>query len=105
MFGGGTVYSSGEDSIFLHDCLERKLKMIAVPVAIAELHDDRESTWFSGYNDKFFGDKGVLYAHLYGANARWIALYNCFKHRNGRYRSYGWKQAYRRMCQGIRSYR
>lgn len=105
MFGGGAVYSSGEDSIFLHDCLKRKLRMIAVPVAIAELHDDRESTWFSGYNDKFFTDKGVTYAHLYGKAAKWIAFYNCFRHRNGRYRTYGWKQAYHRMCEGIRSYR
>lgn len=105
MFGGGAVYSSGEDSIFLHDCLKRKLNMIAVPIAIAELHDDRESTWFAGYNDKFFADKGAIYAHLYGRNARWIALYNCLRHRNGRYQAYGWKKAYRRMCEGIRSYR
>ena len=105
MFGGGAVYSSGEDSIFLHDCLKQGLKIIAVPVAVAELCDERESTWFSGYNDKFFADKGTLYAHLYGKKARLIALYNCFKHRKGRYSSYGWKQAYRRMCEGIKNHR
>ncbi|MBE6916160.1 MAG: glycosyltransferase [Ruminococcaceae bacterium] len=103
MFGGGAKYSSGEDSIFLRECLEYGLKMLAVPVAIAELHETRESTWFTGYNDKFFYDKGVLYAHLYGKSAYLIALYNCFKHRKGHYREYGWRNAYRRACEGIRS--
>lgn len=105
MFGGGAVYSSGEDSIFLYDCLKRKMKIIAVPVAIAQLHDDRESTWFSGYNDKFFFDKGVLYAHLYDKKAKFVALYNCFKHRKGRYSGYGWKNAYKKMKEGISSHR
>lgn len=105
MFGGGAKYSSGEDSIFLYDCLKRGLKMIAVPVAIAELQDNRESTWFTGYNDKFFYDKGVLYALLYGRYARLIALYNCLRHRNSHYRECGWKNAYRRTCEGICSQR
>ena len=26
----------------------------------------RESTWFHGYNEKFFHDRGVLYHYLYG---------------------------------------
>ena len=95
------MYSCGEDSIFLYDCLKRGLKMIAVPVSIAELRETRESTWFSGYNDKYFMDKGVLYAYLYGKRAPLIALYNCVRHRNGRYKSYGWKKAYQKMCTGI----
>ena len=101
LFGGGAVYSSGEDSIFLHDCLKRKLKILAVPVAIAGLYEERESTWFSGYTHKFFHDKGVLYAQLYGKLASCIA---CFKHRNGRYKSYGWKSAYKTMRQGIKTH-
>lgn len=102
MFGGGAVYSSGEDTVFIHECLKRKLKIIAVPIAIAELKNERESTWFSGYNDKFFVDKGVLYGHIYRKRARFIALYNCLKHRKDCYREYGWRKAYQRMCEGIR---
>lgn len=105
MFGGGAKFSNGEDSIFLHDCLKHGLKMLAVPVAIAELHEIRESTWFTGYDDNFFYGKGILYAHVYGKFAHLIALYNCLRHRNGLYRAYGWKNAYRRACAGIRSLR
>lgn len=103
LFGGGAKYSSGEDSIFLHDCLKRGLRIYAVPVAIALLQEERESTWFRGYTDKFFYDKGVFFAQMYGRNARWVALYNCVKQGNRRYKEWGWKKAYRRMLEGIRA--
>lgn len=31
----------------------------------------RKSTWFEGYTEKFFFDRGVLFAFLYGKSA-WI---------------------------------
>src|SRR5699024_11139668 len=58
-FGGGTEHSSGEDSLFLTECLKKKLNIIAVPVFIATLTEERDSTWFAGYNEKFFRDKGT----------------------------------------------
>lgn len=64
-FGGGALYCSGEDSIFLRDCLKKGLKVYAVPYAIAEIDQEAESTWFNGYSDKFFYDKGALYACLH----------------------------------------
>lgn len=63
-FGGGSQYGSGEDTIFLHDCLKNGLSIIAVPSYIAELTDERKSTWFEGYNEKFFYDKGALFEAL-----------------------------------------
>lgn len=103
LFGGGAKYSSGEDSIFLFDCLNKGLNLLAVPLSIAELTDDRDSSWFTGYNDKFFIDKGVVYYLLYKNKSRFIALCNCFKHRNGRYKDYGWRNAYKKMVDGINS--
>lgn len=64
-FGGGAQYGSGEDTIFLHDCLKKGLKIYAVPYALAEIDQSAPSTWFSGYNEKFFYDKGALYARIY----------------------------------------
>ena len=85
------------------NCLKKGLKILAVPVAIAQLHDDRPSTWFQGYNEKFFLDKGVFFARLYGSRAWMIALYHCLKHGKGRYKDWGWKRAWRKMCEGTRS--
>lgn len=66
-FGGGAKYGSGEDTIFLSDCLKKGLKIYAVPYALAEIDQDSASTWFSGYNEKYFSDKGALYKRLHPA--------------------------------------
>lgn len=101
LFGGGAKYSCGEDTLFLKDCLEKKLKVYAVPVSIARLNDEeRESTWFSGYNDKFFYDKGVLYYCLNKKMCGLLSLYHCLRHRK-LYKEYGVKKAYRQMKKGI----
>lgn len=73
-FGGGTQFSAGEDALFLASCLKKKLKVIAVPTYIAELSNDRESTWFEGFNDKYFFDKGVLYAAISRKFCGFLAL-------------------------------
>lgn len=64
-FGGGAKYGSGEDTIFLRDCLKEGLKIYAVPYALAEIDQESASTWFEGYNEKFFRDKGALYLCLH----------------------------------------
>lgn len=73
LFGGGARYSNGEDSLFFMDCLRAGLEVIAVPVTIGS-EIPRESTWFHGFNDKFFLDRGVLYSFLYGNAAGIWAL-------------------------------
>lgn len=100
-FGGGAKYSSGEDTLFLNDCLSKKLKIYAYPAVIAHLQDERESTWFQGYNDKFFFDRGIVYHLLNRKLGGLFAAYHCIKHRR-RYSAYGWKAAWKQMMRGIR---
>ena len=64
LFGGGAPFSNGEDSLFFTDCLRKGLKIYALPVKIGK-EQERESTWFKGYNEKFFTDRGVLFYFLY----------------------------------------
>ncbi len=63
LFGGGAKYSNGEDSIFITDILKSGLKLYASPIKIADL-EAGDSTWFKGYNKKFFVDRGVLFRRL-----------------------------------------
>lgn len=65
LFGPGAKFSCGEDTIFLHDCLVHGLKIVKTPAVIAELTNERESTWFEGYNEKFFHDKGALFFRIH----------------------------------------
>lgn len=71
-FGGGTAIGSGEDTLFLKDCLKCKLKIIFIPIKIGKLDTQRESSWFNGYNDKYFKDKGKLF---YTLSRRWAYFY------------------------------
>lgn len=100
LFGGGARYSNGEDSLFIRDCLRAGLKVYKVPVTIGH-EKERQSTWFTGYNTKFFYDRGVLYHYLYGRLARLMALRFILAHREKMCQEITWKEAYRLMRQGI----
>lgn len=80
MFGGGTPHKCGEDSLFLRDCMRAGLKIITVPISIAHLRNAHESTWFDGYNDKYFFDKGVFLAFAHPRLCRFFAIYLVLKH-------------------------
>ena len=99
LFGGGAKYSSGEDGLFLHDCLKKGLKIYASPIWIGS-ETYRESTWFRGYNEKFFYDRGVIYRHLYGKMAKVLAFRFLWVKRREMCREIGFGQAYRLMKQG-----
>ncbi len=101
LFGGGARYSNGEDSLFLRDCLRQGLKIMASPEVIGE-EKERESTWFHGYNDKFFRDRGVLYHFLYGRMAVPFALRFLWAHKEEMCGEMEWKRAYGLMAEGIR---
>lgn len=81
LFGGGARFSSGEDTKFLADCLKRKLKIYTVPVKIGEV-DQSQSTWFNGYNDKYFIDKGALLKSIYPRMYRIFSIYFSYKMRS-----------------------
>ncbi len=100
LFGGGAKYSNGEDSLFLRDCLKAGLKMYATDVVIGR-EEAGESTWFFGYNKKFFYDRGVLYHYLYGAMAKVWGLRFLLKNKATMCKEIPFKHAYRHLKEGI----
>lgn len=64
LYGGGARYSSGEDTLFLGEAYRKGLKIYTYPKKIADAIQET-SSWFDGYNEKFFIDKGVLLADLF----------------------------------------
>ena len=87
LFGGGARYSNGEDSLFLMDCLRAGLVLYRVPVSLGHevaRQDERGSTWFEGYTDRFYRDRGVLYHYLYGRLAAPMSLRFLLAHRQVR---------------------
>lgn len=101
LFGGGAKYSNGEDSLFIRDCLKSGLKVYKVPVTIGA-EKERPSTWFQGYNEKFFFDRGVLYSHLYGVWNRIMGLRFLLAHKEELCKKIPLKKAYEIMVRGMK---
>lgn len=80
-FGGGCIYGCGEDSLFLRDCFRHKLRVISHSYVLGSCCKD-SSSWFTGYNEKYFYDKGALMGQLFPRIPRLMALYFSlrFKH-------------------------
>ena len=100
LFGGGAKYSNGEDSLFLHDCLKKGLHLYADTALLGE-EVYRESTWFEGYHDKFFFDRGVLYHDLYGWLAGLFSLRFLWSHRAQMLTEKSFLEAFGLMKKGI----
>ena len=101
LFGGGAKYAAGEDSLFLADCLRKGLRLYRSPLSLGA-ETARESTWFTGYNDRFFRDRGTLYRALYGRMAGVLALRFLYKNRKEWLADRSFGSAYRLIREGMR---
>ena len=53
LFGGGCIFPAGEDSMWLNDAKKKGLKFYVSKEIIGNVSFD-ESTWFTGFDEKFF---------------------------------------------------
>lgn len=100
LFGGGARFSCGEDSLFFRECLKMGIRIYASPILIAG-EEVRTSTWFCGYNEKYFTDKGVLYYYMYGHMAGIAARYYLMRHKDAWCKVIGTDKAMKLLKEGI----
>ena len=92
---------NGEDSLFLHDCLKAGLKVYRTSTHLGhEISGD--STWFKGYTEKFFFDRGVLYHFLYGKAAFIWGFRYLFKNNDNMCDEMGFSKCYKLLLQGVK---
>ena len=60
LFGGGCLFPSGEDSMWLAEAKRKGLTFYVSNKTIGRVKFD-ESTWFTGYDEKFYFAKGAFY--------------------------------------------
>ncbi len=101
LFGGGAKYSNGEDSLFLTDCIRKGLKVYTTPVVLGE-EISEGSTWFHGFTEKFFFDRGVLFAFLYPHSAALWAFRFVYLKGDIKSDEIGKKNAWKQIRDGIR---
>lgn len=98
-FGGGCKYSSGEDSLFLIDCYRKGLRVYTYSYCLGRCKKDG-STWFDGYTEKYFRDKGAWLACAMPRICRIVAPLLAVKWRNQNREMGIWK-IWRLMNEGI----
>lgn len=71
LFGGGAPHQAGEDNLFITEALHKGLKVMASKTMIGTVAQE-ESTWFKGYDEKYYFDRGFLFANMYGKLANFL---------------------------------
>lgn len=96
---GNNIYSSGEDTLFIVEMLKKKMKVYSSDVSIGEV-DLSTSSWFDGYNKKYFINRGALFYSI----SRWLAIPLCiqfyFRHKD-MFKDISYKRAMQYMKIGI----
>ena len=103
LYGGGAPYSSGEDSLFIREALRKGLKIYYCPIVIATVKQE-ESSWFKGYNDKYFKDKGVLIANAFPVMKYVFMYYFAYRQRNVS-PDYSFRKICKLMRKGIKEFK
>lgn len=81
LYGGGAPYSCGEDSLFICEALRKGLKIYSSPHIIADVKQG-ESSWFKGYTEKYFTDRGLWIANAFPVLKYPIGLYYVWRLRH-----------------------
>lgn len=104
MFGGGTEFGHGEDTLFTLEALRKSMKIYTSSFCLGTCSKDT-STCFHGYDEKYFFDQGVWYAAAFGSFAGLMALQFCVRKRKRYSQSVSFACALRNMKKGIGYFR
>lgn len=79
-FGPNAKYSNGTDTMFIVDMLKNKLKIYSSPQNLGTVYN-KTSTWFKGYNEKYFFNKGALFTAISKRFRLFLILQYLLRHR------------------------
>lgn len=102
LFGGGAKYGAGEDTTFIQDCIKAGLKVYKSPVIVSTMKQDT-SSWFTGFNKKYFVDKGALLAANFPLISRFGIYIQAFK--KSRHSEHSFKELLAYYREGAKEFR
>lgn len=80
LFGGGCIFPSGEDSMWLTEARKKGLVFYVSKETIGKI-DFENSTWFTGFDEKLYYGKGAFYNATYPKTKYLWMLYFIFRTR------------------------
>lgn len=102
-FGAGSkMYSSSEDAIFCMDCHKSKLKMYTSPGVLCSVNCEN-STWFNGYNEKYFFDVGAYLSATFPRLKNVLKWY--YPLRCGKLSELSWQKIICAINEGVQGYK
>ena len=102
LFGAGAKYTSGEDTLFLVAALKNKLRIYSSTKNIGTVYHTK-STWFNGYTDEYFFNKGALFTAI-GRKYRFILIIQFLLRHRECIQNTTFFQAFRCMLDGSNDY-
>ena len=103
MFGPNAKYNNGTDTMFIVDMFKNKLKIYSSPIYIGTAYN-KSSTWFKGYNEKFFYNKGALFTAINKKLRKPLILQYLLRHRKEVLNKISLFKAFNMMLNGSKDY-
>ena len=100
--GPGTKYANGSDSVFIKSLFDRGLKVYTSSKYLGTVSNEK-STWFNGYNEKFFYNKGALFTAINRRFRKLLFIQFLIRHKEVLV-NLSFKEAYKNMIKGSNDY-
>lgn len=105
LLGAGSGNGAEEELKFLRDCERAGLRIYYVPAEIATVAQE-SSTWFGGFTEQFFYDRGATTRYILGyATAYLYAIYYVLRKRSMYQKDLSCRRAWRAIRRGMRENR
>ncbi len=102
LFGGGCVFPSGEDSMWLTDAKKKGLTFYVSKETIGTVSFE-DSTWFTGFDEKMYYGKGAFYQAAHPKTKYLWMMY--FVLRTKKFSELSATKMFRQMILGVHGYR
>lgn len=102
LFGSKDYFKGGEDTLFIVDCLKKRLKLYSSKEFIGTVNNVK-SEWFDGYNEKYFYNKGALFCAINKPLRKLLFLQYLIRYKST-YKEIGFKNAFSTMEKGAKAY-
>ena len=100
IFGSGSEWGGGEDSLFEDEIRKKGLKMYEYPATIASIDYANGSTWIKGHDERYFYNLGAYSEYRYKRNLLLKILrrlYTCIRLRKDKTLSFRGKMCWMRL--------
>lgn len=100
-FGPGGIFKKGEETIFISELLKMGMKIYSIDKKISTSRNE-ESTWFTGFNEKFLFDQGAIFYRIYHKWYKILIIQYLVRKYFLYKKNVSIKKAYKEMCAGAK---